>query len=371
MRKRIFMMLRVCTILFLYVCFTGTVLSGSMEMLDKNIDRFVDDEENFIKQIRNAHFYLFNNDEFKKWHEDNPSLVDKMNCSILNARLAALSCKEDKSKLFGCIISNSDSPSALTIIESYTPDYFEKRKAAWSAAIRKDHQWLPAIIDFICINRGGAVFGYGSSALELTGVGSKMAIQTYNLLLQHYSIDAEKPLNNIKDILSKVEKQEWPDRFIEQKYRLMASLYYHAGNSRKSLELYNLVKEDKFRKESIYYRVSKIHKELGEDEAAYAVLENGFSKYPQSSILFMCMAELKFEDKAYNDALINVNKSLYIASENPRVYTFKAKILSKMNRRHDAMEACLNAIRFSYGWGDEILDEINKVLENLNSTTCK
>ena len=367
MKEKSYKGFRTCAILILFVCSTNAVLSGTVDVLDKNIYRFVNDEKDFIEQVQNARFYSLNDDEFKKWSGNNLSLINKSNCPLLRARLAALSCNNDKSKLVGCITSNSDSPSALTIIESYTPDYFEKRKGLWSAAIRKDHQWLPAIIDSIRVNSGGAVFGHGSSALELTAVNSMMATQAYDLLLQHYSIGAIKPLDDINEILRKVEEQEWPERFIEQKYRLTASLYYHKGNLKKSLELYSLVNGDKFRKESTYYRVSKIHKKLGNNKAAYEELKNGFSKYPNSSILYMCMAELKFEDKAYNEALINVNRSLQIASENPRVYVLKANILSEMNRRHDAMDACINAIQYSYGWGDEILEDVNAVIEALNT----
>lgn len=358
-------------IISLLSCFSHDALSASSDAFDRNLDEFILQEMTLVKRIQNARINFLNDAELEKLYRNNPTIGDTAGCPVLKVRLEVLPCKNDGNGLRSFILPNTRSPSALTVIESYTPVYFERRKGIWVAAINNDHQWLPAIIDFIRINRGGADQGYGSLALELTEPGLNMANQALAFLADNYCILTNVHGNLSELILEKVNKIEFSENYIERKYRMMAGLAYHSGDLEKALQLYALVKSDKFRKESIYYRVSKIHKELGDGNKAYEALQDGFQKFPKSSILFMCMAEHKFADKEYNEALKNIDKCLQLTPENPRVHILKARILADLRCRHEAMNSCIHAIQYSYGWDKEILDQINAVIQRLNNAETK
>lgn len=135
-----------------------------------------------------------------------------------------------------------------------------------------------------------------------------MANQALAFLADNYCILTNVHGNLSELILEKVNKIEFSENYIERKYRMMAGLAYHSGDLEKALQLYALVKSD---------------------------------------------------------------KCLQLTPENPRVHILKARILADLRCRHEAMNSCIHAIQYSYGWDKEILDQINAVIQRLNNAETK
>lgn len=357
-------------IFFIYLAgsvYASCVDSRVESTINENIVQFLNDEDSFVNGIRKSCIYLMTDEELLKALDENPSLIESEKCHVRKARIEALSYKAQEKRIKSLFFLNSSSPAALTAIESYAPEYFERRKGLWLAALNKDHGWLPAIIDSIQLYRGGVltISEYGSKALELTEPGSDMAKLTLAKLAENFGISTNE-FQNVTNLIVKLSETEWQDEYIVFKNRLIAGLTYHSGELKKALSMYNEILAHVPKQESVYCRVSKIYKVLGEDDNALKVLQEGFQKFPKSSILFMCLAENKFESGDLNSALEAINNCLEIAPENPRAHIIKARVLADLKRRHDAMESCINAMRFCYGWGKEYLVQINDVLNNLN-----
>lgn len=356
--------------IFLLSCFSDNAVCASLDALNRNLDDFVSQEMSFVKRIQDARVNLLSDVELEKLHKEDLPIGDVNNWPVLKIRLELLPYKNDGNGLRSYILSNMNSPSALTVIESYAPEYFERRKAVRHAAFSRDHQWLPAIIDLVNIYRGGdlSVSEYGSTALELAQYDSNLSRSILEALCEVYNISTNMNQNVTDSIINKLNEKKWQREYLYYKNRLVAGLIYHSGKGKAALDMYESIVEHKIQKESIYYRVSKINKTLGNNDRAYEVIQEGFQKFPKSSILFMCMAEHKFADRDFSEALKNVDKCLQLTPENPRLHILKAKILTDLKWRHEAMDSCINAIQYSFGWNKEILEQINVVIQKLNNT---
>lgn len=354
--------------MFLFVSICSAVPDSS-HVLGRVMEEYIKEEESFLRRIEITQNCLLSNSELEKIYYENPLIFDLAECPVLKMRITAISYIKKEKGLETLIFTNRESPSALTVIESFCPKHFEQRKSIWMSALVQDHQWLPAVLGFVTLNKGKllTISSYGAIALELSDEGSGVANQVLLALLEEFNVATNNYEKIEGAVLAGIDKTTYMNDYMSYKYRLTASLFYHSGDKAQALRFYSKIYNDGFENESTYYRVAKIHKDNGEKGKALEVLQEGFLKFPESSILLMGMSEIEYFDQKYCIALKYIDKSLGLTPENPRAYILKANILTNLKRKHDAMESCINAIQFSYGWGEYYVNQIHSIVKKLNN----
>ncbi|MDD2600716.1 MAG: tetratricopeptide repeat protein [Kiritimatiellae bacterium] len=287
----------------------------------------------------------------------------------LGIRLRILSGKITDLNIKGEMFQHRNSPSILTLLGDAISDPASCEANPWGVAYAQDNNWLPAIIGLIKTYRREEIIAarYASQGLEFVEPHSREAQLVLQQLSHAFKFQSDCPTEVARGILKKLNAKAWPKDAQWTKDRLEAALLFHSDEQQEALKLYLKIIVSNNKSDAMFYRVAGIYASQGRISEASEVLRDGLQAFPHSSVLLVKSATDCFCSNHDEAALTQINKCLDASPEYPPAHILKARMLVKTGKKKQAVESCLNSLRFSHGWATDFITPVNEVIRQIEN----
>ncbi|MFT4737542.1 MAG: tetratricopeptide (TPR) repeat protein [Cyclobacteriaceae bacterium] len=137
--------------------------------------------------------------------------------------------------------------------------------------------------------------------------------------------------------------------------RLPGDVYFESGEFNQAIAAYNDYLQSNKATEAVLYNRGRSYEELEKWEEALEDFENVIKINVKSAAAYLSIANVRYEQKRYQQSLLQVAKALEITDSNAQAHFIAARAKHQLGYIEGAMESYTQAIDLNRNYGDAFL----------------